>query len=185
MRPTCREDGMSELKALLCCPFCGHKAGIREGDGRFFVTCMSRDCYCSLGEGYDASATPDHHFADAEQATTAWNTRPALSPSVAWLDEFEHLAKGWELADPAISENIRSVISRVRDGARGPALSPSVDVEQIRSAVVELRETDKSFGIDLRAEAITSGYNWACDDVLNAIAAIAVAPATSIKEPGT
>lgn len=61
---------------LLNCPFCGGTGGI-SGEERvgFYAHCMSVDCYCCVGEGYDASAYPSHAFGSEADAIEAWNKR--------------------------------------------------------------------------------------------------------------
>lgn len=63
------------MSLLLPCPFCGSAAEIRSDDGRFFVSCCGTDCFCCVGEGYDASAMPDHIFDTEDAAKAAWNRR--------------------------------------------------------------------------------------------------------------
>lgn len=67
---------------LLACPFCGGEASIREDDGTFAAVCDNHHCFCCLGEGYDASAMPDHCFDSEDEAIDAWNCR-ASAPNLA------------------------------------------------------------------------------------------------------
>lgn len=65
--------------ALKPCPFCGGEAAICNSDDKlFYVTCLSLDCYCCVGEAYDRDAMPDHAFDSEEGAILAWNHRAAL-----------------------------------------------------------------------------------------------------------
>jgi hypothetical protein len=63
---------MNELKP---CPFCGYAAGIGDGGGKFYVQCLSPDCFAAMGERYDCDAMPEHAFDSAEAAAAAWNRR--------------------------------------------------------------------------------------------------------------
>jgi hypothetical protein len=67
------------MEALRSCPFCGGEARIqREGEGmseRIYVTCLTTDCWCSLGEAHDPDGIPDHRFFDLDSAIAAWNKR--------------------------------------------------------------------------------------------------------------
>ncbi len=78
-------EAMTAEQELKPCPFCGSSATICSADanhvfdGMFYVSCDK--CFCVVGEGYDASAMPDHQFYEREAAITAWNTRLAPEPS--------------------------------------------------------------------------------------------------------
>lgn len=58
------------------CPFCGDADPMTmEGDGKFYAFCANRQCFCALGESYDRSAMPEHHFETRDAAVAAWNSR--------------------------------------------------------------------------------------------------------------
>lgn len=64
--------------SLLPCPFCGGEAAISGSDWngpQFYVHCLTDDCYCCVGEGYDRDACPDHCFSSESDAAKAWNRR--------------------------------------------------------------------------------------------------------------
>ena len=63
---------MSEMKP---CPFCGDVAQACEADGKWFAICCNLNCFCAVGEVYDASAMPNHVFTSEEAAVAAWNER--------------------------------------------------------------------------------------------------------------
>lgn len=81
-------------EGLLACPFCGDAyPELRKDDGKFCIVCTSLDCYCAVGEGYDAHAMPNHSFYEEEAAIKAWNTRSgddaqkALDPNAKGPDD--------------------------------------------------------------------------------------------------
>jgi len=68
------------MKDIKLCPFCGSVAVVREDtfcgvSKGFCVVCTGSDCFCTLGEGYDRDAIPDHCFSTEQEAIKAWNTR--------------------------------------------------------------------------------------------------------------
>jgi hypothetical protein len=71
---------IEEMADLLPCPFCGDEyPEMRREDFTFCVYCTAVDCFCAVGEAYDGCAMPKHIFVNEEEATAAWNRRPAIT----------------------------------------------------------------------------------------------------------
>lgn len=65
------------MKELKQCPFCGADGRVVDADEsrQFYVTCVAKGCWCSVGENYDRDAMPDHMFRERADAVAAWNRR--------------------------------------------------------------------------------------------------------------
>ena len=66
---------MSELKP---CPFCDGVSFLRIASDNFYVACINKVCFCSLGEQYYPGDIPAHIFGDEESAAFNWNRRAGI-----------------------------------------------------------------------------------------------------------
>ncbi len=107
------------MDTLKPCPFCGGEAKLTSTDyngGMHYISCQSFHCFCSLGEGYDRDAMPDHAFISEDLAVKAWNKR-----SQKTVDHSELIAALAILladCDAMIKEGKLSQLTYARENAR-------------------------------------------------------------------
>jgi hypothetical protein len=132
-----------ETRELAPCPRGHAGAQVCNSDERmFYVTCVDRECFWALGEGYDRDARPDHAFRSEEEAAEAWNTRaPSDTEQVIRLREALRVIRDYRntcmicVGDPKDTEldatyrdGARAVLDNVAVMARA-ALQPKAETE--------------------------------------------------------